>query len=83
MPQQKQAQITKSLDKFKKHFHKNLETLHRREVHKRVAPKYSVCFVDLAGYLGMSLAPFVQDGGGKAVVIRHGDEFDPDAPETI
>ena len=21
--------------------------------------------------------------GGKAVVIRHGDDFDPDAPETI
>ena len=49
--EQKQTQIQESLEKFKKHFAKNLDQLNEKEVHKKVSPKFTVCFMDLASYL--------------------------------
>ena len=51
----KQTQIQKSLDSFKKHFIKNLDQLNQKELHKQVSPKFTVCFMDLASYLHLSL----------------------------
>jgi hypothetical protein len=56
----KQEQIQASLDKFKKHFTKNLDQLNEKEVHKKVSPKFTVCFMDLASYLGVSLKEIVE-----------------------
>ena len=61
----KQEQIQVSLDKFKKHFTKNLDQLNEKEVHKKVSPKFTVCFIDLASYLGISLKPIVESTEGK------------------
>ena len=55
--QQKQEQIQKSLDKFKKHFTANLDQLNQKEVMKKVSPKFTVCFMDLASFLNISLKP--------------------------
>lgn len=57
---QKQEQIANSLEKFKKHFVKNLDQLNEKEVHKKVSPKFTVCFMDLASYLNISLKPIVE-----------------------
>ena len=54
---QKQQQMTASLAKFKKHFGQNLEQLTHKEKHKQVSPKFTVCFMDLAKYLGLHLDP--------------------------
>ena len=43
------------MDKFKKHFGKNLEQLTEREEYKNVAPKFSICFMDLASFLSIPL----------------------------
>lgn len=50
---QKQEQIQNSLNKFKKHFQINLESLNQKEVNKKVSPKFTICFMDLAAYLGI------------------------------
>lgn len=58
--QQKQEQIQQSLEKFKKHFVKNLDQLNEKEVHKKVSPKFTVCFMDLASFMNISLKPIVE-----------------------
>ena len=50
---QKQEQISNSLTKFKKHFQMNLESLNQKEVNKKVSPKFTICFMDLAAYMGI------------------------------
>ena len=52
---QKQEQINQTLVKFKKHFTQNLDSLHQKEVHKKISPKFTVCFMELGNYLGVKL----------------------------
>jgi len=51
----KQEQIQASLNKFKKHFVQNLDSLNQKEHIKQVSPKFTVCFMDLATYMGVQL----------------------------
>jgi len=62
---QKQQQIQKSVAKFKKHFKQNLKTLNDREVHKKVSPKFTICFSDLANYLGINVFDLEKDDKEK------------------
>lgn len=55
----KKEQIKRSLEKFKKYFGRNLDLLNEREMHKNVSPKFSICFMDLATYLNISLKPIL------------------------
>lgn len=73
---QKQAQIQKSLDSFKKHFTKNLDQLNQKEIHKQVSPKFTVCFMDLASYLGISLKPLLEEKteGSREVANQNRDK---------
>ena len=43
------------MERFKKHFAKNLDQLNQKELNKQVSPKFTVCFMDLASYLNISL----------------------------
>jgi len=44
------------MNKFKKYFATNLESLNLKEVTKSVGPKFSVCFMDLAAHLNISMS---------------------------
>ena len=44
---------------------KNLDQLNQKEMHKQVSPKFTVCFVDLASYLGISLKPLLDENKEK------------------
>jgi hypothetical protein len=52
----KQEEIQRSMSKFKKHFATNLDSLNLKEVTKSVGPKFSVCFIDLAAHLNISMS---------------------------
>ena len=52
------------MDKFKKHFTNNLDQLNEKEVHKNVSPKFTICFMDLASYLNISLKPILLSKAG-------------------
>ena len=52
----KQEEIRKSMGKFKQYFATNLESLNLKEVTKSVGPKFSVCFMDLATHLNISMS---------------------------
>ena len=54
---QKQLQIGNSVSKFKKHFEKNLVDLNQREVNKKGGPKFTICFTDLAKFMGIDIQP--------------------------
>lgn len=43
--------------KFHKHFGKNLDSLNQKEHHKKVSPKFTVCFSELASYMGIKMSP--------------------------
>ena len=73
--QQKQEQINDSLIKFKKHFEKNLDMLNQRELKRDVSPKFTICFIGLATFMGISLKPLLgggQDEAGTTAAIQSG-----------
>ena len=78
---QKQEQIQKSLDKFKKHFTVNLDALNLKELHKSVSPKFTVCFLDLASYLNISLRPIVESQ--ESVQSSGVSQYDRQQPSVI
>ena len=47
----KKLKLKSSLDKFKKHFEKNMKDLVEKETVKNVSPKFTVCFMGLADHL--------------------------------
>ena len=53
----KRAKLHSSLNKFKGHFEKNLKDLAQKEHFKNVSPKFTVCFMSLAGYLDIDTEP--------------------------
>ena len=71
----KQEQITKSLEKFKKHFGKNLDALNEKEVHKKVSPKFTVCFMDLASYMNISVQPIMESAENVKDKKKEDKEF--------
>ena len=48
------------MSKFKKHFQKNLSELNLKEQNKVEKPKFTVCFMELASYMGIDLVPLTQ-----------------------
>ena len=47
--------------------------MNEKEVHKKVSPKFTVCFMDLASYMGISLQPIVESAEKSKEALEEQD----------